>query len=109
MNYGLVVALGSGGRPIDPLLGLYAATTRLGMSGDAYGPSERLTMAEAIGGYTRNGAWLTFEEGIKGTLAPGMLADVVVLSGNLLEIDPRRAPEVVVDMTVIDGRIVYER
>ena len=109
MNYGLVVALGSGGRPIDPLLGLYGATTRLDMSGDAYGPSERLTMAEAITGYTRNGAFLTFEEDVKGTLAPGMFADLVVLSGNLLTIDPRRAPEVVVDMTVIDGRVVYER
>ena len=109
MNYGLVVALGSGGRPIDPLLGLYGATTRLGMSGDAYGSSERLTMAEAIGGYTLNGAFLTFEERVKGTLVPGMFADLVVLSENLLGIDPRRTPEVVVDMTVIDGRVVYER
>ena len=109
MNYGLVVALGSGGRPIDPLFGLYGATTRLGMSGDAYGSSERLTMAEAIGGYTLNGAFLTFEERVKGTLVPGMFADLVVLSENLLGIDPRRTPEVVVDMTVIDGRVVYER
>ena len=109
MNYGLLVALGSGARPVDPLLGLYSATTRLGMSGEVYSPSERLTMAEAIAGYTRNGAFLTFEERIKGTLVPGMLADLVVLSWNLLAIDPRRTQEVVVDMTVIGGRVVYER
>ena len=109
MNHGLVVALGSGGRPIDPLLGLYSATTRLGISGDAFGTGERLTMAEAIGAYTSSGAFLTSEEDVKGTLVPGMFADLVVLSGNLLEIDPRRTPEVVVDMTVIDGRVVYER
>ena len=66
-------------------------------------------MAEAIGGYTISGAFLTSEEPVKGTLVPGMFADLVVSSGNLLDIDPRRTPEVVVDMTVIDGRVVYER
>ena len=82
---------------------------RLGMSGDAYGTGECLTMVEAIGGYRISGAFLTSEEAVKGTLVPGMFADLVVLSGNLLDIDPRRTPEVVVDMTVIDGRVVYER
>ena len=109
MNYGLLMALGSDARPIDPLLGLYGATTRRGRSGEVYAPNERLTMAEAIAGYTRNGAYLTFEERVKGTLVPGMLADLVVLSENLLTIDPLRTMEVVVDLTVIGGRVVYER
>ena len=58
------MALGSAARPIDPLLGLYAATTRRGESNDMYAPNERLTMPEAIVGYTHNGAALTFEEHI---------------------------------------------
>ena len=108
-NFGLLVALGSGGHPVDPLLGLYAATTRRGVSGDVYSLDERLTMAEAITAHTRHGAFLTFEERVKGSLVPGMLADLVVLSENLLAMDPLRAQEAVVDMTVIGGRVVYER
>lgn len=108
-GYGVFMALGSAARPIDPLLGLYAATTRLGESNEVYAPNERLTMPEAIVGYTHNGAALTFEEHIKGTLVPGMLADLVVLSENLLAIDPERTLESLVDLTIIGGRVVYER
>ena len=108
-GYGVFMALGSAARPIDPLLGLYAATTRRGESNDVYAPNERLTMPEAIVGYTHNGAALTFEEHIKGTLVPGMLADLVVLSENLLAIDPERTLESLVDLTIIGGRVVYER
>ena len=54
------------------------------MSCEGYGPDERLTSEEAIRGYTRNAAWLTFDDDSKGTLEPGMLADMVVLSEDLL-------------------------
>ena len=109
MNYGVLMAHGSAAQPIDPLLGLYAATTRRGRSGEVYAPNERLTMAEAIAGYTHHGAYLTFDERIKGTLVPGMLADLVVLSENLLITDPLRTMEAVVDLTVLGGRVLYER
>ena len=109
MHYDLLLAFGSAAQPIDPLLGLYAATTRRGRSDVVYEPNERLTMAEAITAYTRHGAYLTFEEHSKGTLVPGMLADLVVLSEDLLAIDPLHTMEAVIDLTVIDGRIVYER
>ena len=109
MKHGIFMALGSDILPIDPRVGLYAAVTREGMSGEVYGPEERITIEEAIRGYTANGAWLTFEEREKGTLEPGMLADLVVLSENILETDPERILEVDVDMTIVDGVILYER
>lgn len=109
MEHGIFVALGSDILPIDPRVGLYAAVTRKGMSGEVYGADEALSIEEAIRGYTANGAWLTFEEGTKGTLEPGMLADMVVLSDNLLTIDPERIMDVNVDATIVGGVVLYER
>ena len=109
MEHGIFMALGSDILPIDPRVGLYAAVTRKGMSGEVFGPSEALTIAEAIRGYTANGAWLTFEEDTKGTLEVGMLADMVVLSEDLLTIDPERILDVEVDMTIVGGQLLYER
>ena len=78
-------------------------------AGEVYGPDEALTIQEAIRGYTANGAFLTFEEDTKGTLEPGMLADMVVLSEDLLSIDPERIMDVEVDVTIVDGVVLYER
>jgi predicted amidohydrolase YtcJ len=109
MGHGIFVALGSDNHPIGPLPGLYGAVTRTGASGRVYGADERLSMPEAIVGYTRNGAFLTFEEREKGTIEPGKLADLVVLSDNLLEIDPARILDAKVDLTILGGKVVYQR
>jgi predicted amidohydrolase YtcJ len=109
MDYGIFMAFGSDVLPIGPMVGLYAAVTRKGMDGLVYGKEERVSVAEAIVAYTRNGAYLTFEEDIKGTLEPGKLADLIVLSDDLLTIRPEEILDVQVDLTVVDGRIVYER
>ena len=109
MDHGVFVALSSDILPIGPMVGIYAAVTRKGESGAVYAPDERLTMEEAIRGYTRNGAYITFEEDIKGTLEPGKLADMIVLSDDLLTIDPERILDVVVEKTIIGGRVVFER
>ncbi len=109
MNYGIFMALGSDILPIGPVVGLYTAVTRKGMSGEVYGEGERLSMVEAIIGYTRNAAYLAFEEDIKGTLEVGKLADLVVLSDDLLTIDPERIMDVKVDLTVVGGKVLYER
>ncbi len=109
MEHGIVMGLGSDILPIDPMVGLYAAVTRKGMSGEVYGPEERLTMEEAIRGYTADAAWFTFEEDLKGSLEPGKLADMVVLSENLLTVDPEGIMDVEVEMTIVGGRVVYER
>jgi predicted amidohydrolase YtcJ len=109
MDHGIFVALGSDILPIGPMVGLYAAVTRKGMSGRVFGAEEKLTMEEAIRGYTAKGAYLTREEAIKGTLEPGKLADIIVLSDDILTIDPERILDVTVLMTIVDGKVVYER
>ena len=109
MDHGVFVALSSDILPIGPMVGIYAAVTRKGASGAVYAPDERLTIEEAIRGYTRNGAYITFEEDIKGTLEPGKLADMIVLSDDLLTIDPERILDVLVEKTIVGGRVVFER
>ncbi|MDJ0910713.1 MAG: amidohydrolase [Woeseiaceae bacterium] len=96
---------------LNPMLGLYAAVTRKTMSGQPEGgwfPDERISIEEAIRAYTLNTAYASFEEDIKGSIAVGKLADLVVLSDNLLTIDPNTIKDVTVDMTVVGGRVVYE-
>ena len=64
---------------------------------------------EALAGASREGAWLSFEETDKGTIEPGKLADLAILSEDLLEVDEARIPGIVSDLTVTGGRVVYER
>lgn len=109
MKHGIFMAFGADVLPIGPMVGLYAAVTRKGMSGKVWGADERVTMPEAIRAYTRNAAYITFDEQIKGTLEPGKLADMIVLADDLLTIDPERIKGVKVDVTIVGGRVVYER
>lgn len=109
LDHHVFLALGSDILPIGPMVGLYAAVTRNGSSGRVFAAEERLTRAEAIRAYTRNGAYLTREEALKGTLEPGRLADLIVLSDDLLTIPPDRILSTRVDLTVLGGRVVYER
>jgi predicted amidohydrolase YtcJ len=98
--------------PINPYLGLYAAVTRQSTEGDPAGgwwPEERLSMEDAIRNYTAAGAYASFEESKKGRVVPGMLADLVVHSRDLLTIAPREILQTEADITVFDGRVVYER
>ncbi len=97
--------------PINPLLALYAATTRQTVTGlpeAGWFPGERIDMPTAIAAHTINGAYSTFEEDIKGSLEPGKLADLVMLSDNLLEIAPAKILQTRVLVTIVGGRIVYE-
>jgi len=108
-KYGLFVAFGSDNLPIGPLVGLYAAVTRKGPSGTVYGPEESVTMPEAIRMYTANGPYLTFEEKLKGTLEVGKVADMIVLDADPLTIDPQRLLTAQVDLTILGGKVVYDR
>ena len=74
MDYGIKVAISSDILPIGPMVGIYAAVTRKGMTGAIYGADEAITREEAIRAYTATGAYLNFEEDIKGTLEPGKFA-----------------------------------
>ena len=95
---------------LNPMLGLYAAVTRKTLSGQPEGgwfPQEKLTIEEAIQAYTLNTAYAGFEENMKGSLTVGKLADFVVLSDNLLTMDPDDIKDVTVETTVVGGRVVY--
>lgn len=71
--------------------------------------TQAVSPLEAIRIATYNGAYSTFEEDTKGSLETGKLADMIVLSGDILEIDPMEITNLAVDLTMIDGEIVYER
>jgi predicted amidohydrolase YtcJ len=98
--------------PIDPLLGIYAAVTRRTIdhrNPRGWVPRQKITVEEALRSYTTNNAYASFRDEDLGTLEPGKRADLVVLSENILLIDPVRISQARVDYTVIDGEIVYER
>ncbi|HEY7818646.1 MAG TPA: amidohydrolase family protein, partial [Vicinamibacteria bacterium] len=108
-KHGLFIAFGSDNLPIGPMVGLYTAVTRKGMSGAVYGPEEAVTIQEAIRMYTANGPYLTWEEKTKGTLEPGKLADMIVLDSDPLTIPPEELLTTNVDLTIIGGKVVYDR
>ena len=109
IRHGIYMAFGSDNLPIGPMVGLYAAVTRKGESGKVYGPQEAVSMKEAITMYTRNGAYLTREENIKGSLEPGKLADMIVLPEDPLGVAPEKLLSLNVDMTIVGGRVLYDR
>ena len=97
---------------VNPLRGLYACVTReLPGGGPAGGwhPEERLTMEDCIRAYTVGSAYAEFEEQRKGTLAPGMLADIVVFPADITRIAAKDLLNTQVVMTIVGGRIVYEQ
>ncbi|MFB3920507.1 MAG: amidohydrolase [Terriglobia bacterium] len=98
--------------PLDPLLGIYAAVTRATLDGkhpEGWFPEERLTVEEALRAFTSGGAFAAFEEGQKGTITRGKLADLVVLSDDLFEIPSQRIKGGHVVLTVVGGRVVYQK
>jgi predicted amidohydrolase YtcJ len=98
--------------PINPYLGLYAAVTRQSTEGDPPGgwwPEERLSIEDAIRNYTAESAYASFEETDKGQIAEGKLADLVVHSKDLLTVSPAEILHTEADLTVFNGRVVYER
>jgi predicted amidohydrolase YtcJ len=109
MNHGIHVAISSDILPIGPWVGVYAAVTRKGMSGRVFGPGEAITRVEALKAYTGKGAWLTREENIKGVLAPGMLADLIVLSDDPLSVPDAELLNIEALETWLGGQRVYAR
>lgn len=98
--------------PLNPLLGIYAAVTRRTLDNknpDGWIPEQKISIEDAIKCYTLNSAYASFEENIKGSIEVGKLADLIVLSEDILSIDPIKIKDVVVDMTVFDGKIVFKR
>ena len=72
-------------------------------------PEQRITVDEALRCYTSNNAWAMFAENEVGRIAPGMLADLVVLSDDIFTIATEKIEQVQVDLTIFDGKVIYER
>jgi len=110
-NHGVTLAFGSDDPfgPLSPLLGLYAATTRKSEDGKMeFHPEQRLTIEQALAAYTTGSAFAEFAEKQKGTLAPGMLADFVVLDRDLTAVAPEKILGTRVLQTVVGGKTVFE-
>jgi predicted amidohydrolase YtcJ len=107
---GIKVAGGSDfpGSPLSPLLGMYASVTRKTAIGEL-GLEEAISRQEALKLYTTYAAHISFEEDLKGSIEPGKLADFVVLSDDLLTVPEEIIKDIEVLMTVVGGKIVYER
>ncbi|MEM8712314.1 MAG: amidohydrolase [Planctomycetota bacterium] len=94
---------------LDPIASFYATVTRKLSDGSAFYPEQAMTRMEALRSYTLSGAYSAFEEDIKGSLEPGKLADVVVLSRDILSCDEDEILGTRVDMTVVGGEVLFER
>lgn len=114
LENGVILACGSDWTvaPLDPLTGIYAAVTRSTLDGKnpaGWYPEQKMTLEEALRGYTINGAYTEFSEKTKGSVEKGKWADLVVLDKNLFEIPPEKIMETCVVMTVLNGNIIFKR
>ena len=98
--------------PLDPVLGLHAAVTRATLDGKNPGgwvPAQKITLAEAIEAYTMGAAYAEFQEQDKGSITAGKLADLSILGTDPFAVEPPGLRDLKVDMTIVGGRVVYER
>jgi len=114
LDAGVLLAFGSDWTvaPLDPISGIYAAVTRRTLDGknpDGWIPAQKISLEEAIKGYTINAAYTEFAEDKKGSIQEGKLADFVVLSQNLFEIAPEDIMDTEVLATICNGEIVYKQ
>ena len=113
LNHGVRLAFGTDWdvAPLNPLLGLYAAVTRATLDGkhpEGWFPEQKLTIQEAIEAYTMGSAFAEFQEREKGSITPGKLADMVLLSDDVLVIEPAKIRDVKVLETIVGGKVVFE-
>ena len=95
---------------MEVLRGIYCAATRMTPEGTPAGgwqPQERISAEAALRHFTRDAAYASFDEGTKGTLAPGLLADLVVLSDDIVTVPPAQILKTRVLLTVLGGRDTY--
>jgi len=94
---------------VDPIACFYASVSRKLKDGSVFFPDQRMSREEALRSYTVNNAYSAFEESSKGSLAPGKLADVTVLSKDILTIPEDEIPKAQVDYTIVGGKVMYQR
>ena len=93
----------------NPFYGIWSAVTRETFLGNRLIPEEAISVKEALRLYTTNAAYSGFEEKVKGSIEPGKLADLIVIDRDILTIPENQIKDIKVDMTVLDGKIVYQR
>jgi len=113
LNHGVQLAFGTDWdvAPLNPLLTVYAAVTRATLDGknpNGWFPEQKLTVAEAVEAYTMGSAYAEFQDRKKGSITPGKLADMVLLSDDIFEIPPEKIKNVTVLKTIVGGKIVYD-
>ena len=113
LNHGVRLAFGTDWNvaPLNPMFGLYAAVTRATLDGknpNGWFPEQKLTIAEAVEAYTMGSAYAEFQEKDKGSIAPGKLADMVLLSDDVFTINPAKIREVRILATWVGGKIVWD-
>jgi predicted amidohydrolase YtcJ len=109
LDAGVPVALGSDS-PVttyNPFIGIYSAVTRKTVYGRVLGPEEVISREEALRLYTRDSAWVTFEDDVKGTLEPGKLADIAVLDRDLFSVPDDEIRDITSVLTILGGNIVH--
>ncbi len=94
---------------INPIKGYYASVTRKMANGVAFFPEQKMTREQALRSFTINAAYAAFEEGTKGTLTPGKLADIVVLSQDILTVPDEEILGTKVVYTIVGGKVAYQR
>jgi predicted amidohydrolase YtcJ len=98
--------------PLNPMLGIYAAVTRRTLDNrnpNGWVPEQKITVEEAVRAYTVNSAYAEFMDDVKGSLTVGKLADIVILSDDIFRIDPVQIERTHIMMTIMNGRVVFER
>lgn len=113
LDHGVHVAFGTDWdvAPLNPMLGLYAAVTRAPLDGknpNGWFPEQKLTVEESVRAYTMGSAYAEFQEKEKGSITPGKLADMVILSDDIFSIDPVKIREVKVLKTIVGGKVVWD-
>jgi predicted amidohydrolase YtcJ len=113
LDHGVRLAFGTDWEvaPLDPLLTVYAAVTRATLDGknpNGWFPEQKLSVGEAVEAYTMGSAYAEFQENEKGSITPGKLADMVVLSDDLFSIAPEKIRDVRVMKTFVGGRLVFD-
>jgi predicted amidohydrolase YtcJ len=113
LDHGVTLAFGTDWpvAPLHPMLSLYAAGTRATLDGknpDGWIREEKITLSEALEAYTMGSAFAEFQEREKGSIMPGKLADMVVLSDNIFDLKPDAIRNVRVNTTIVGGKVVYD-
>ena len=113
LNHGVRLALGTDWpvAPLSPLWNIYAAATRATLDGknpNGWVPEQKITVAEAVEAYTMGSAFAEFQEKQKGSITPGKLADIVLLSDDIFSIRPEAIHDVKVVTTIVGGKVVYQ-